>query len=148
MSFSSFCGIHIYTYFSRANLNTSCSCHSVPSLCPPQLTGRSAAALAPQHRLFGHYLTPKIELDKKVLSDLSYLPVLNSNKWIFLWYLSVPTWSVSCSFWLMVRYLWQSSSRELTPSLQGRNTPDVRRLLNSSGQLSSLPSVSTWMETE
>lgn len=102
MSFSSFCGIHIYTYFSRANLNTSCSCHSVPSLCPPQLTGRSAAALAPQYRLFRHYLTLKIELDKKVLSDLSYLPVKNSNKWIFLWHLSVPTWSVSCSFWVMV----------------------------------------------
>lgn len=80
MSFSSLCGIHTSTYFSRMNLNTSCSCHSVSSLCPPQLTGRSATALAPPQR---HDITLKTEPDKKVLSDLSYSPVLSSNEWIF-----------------------------------------------------------------
>ena len=82
-SFSSLFGIQNNKYFSRVNLNTSCFCHSVAS--PPTARRQACSSRCVPTQTIqtcSHFeVSPALSrgLDKNILSDLNYSPVLSSK---------------------------------------------------------------------
>lgn len=120
-SFSSLCGIQINKYFSRVNLNTSYFCHSVACLwqrwarqplTPHGLQTGVRQPLRPNtdhSDLLSPWSWPCFEwgTGREGPSQPKFSSVKFKTwfKWIFGCPLSVPAWSLPCSFWIAVGYL-------------------------------------------
>lgn len=156
-SFSSLCGIQINMCISRVNPNASYVCHSVA--CPWQRWDRQPSPPMAHRQACSSPCIPTWtirtcspfdigELDKKVLPNLNYSPVRISKLGLsgHLGGISQPQHRACPADFESRWAICDCSSRGITPSLQGRNTSGVRRLLSSSNQLASLLSTPTWVE--